>query len=47
MVQWLTTEGDAGSTPGRGTKIPLGMERLSSYAPTTGVASHNYRVCAQ
>ena len=43
----LTTEGDAGLTPGRGTKMPLGMERLSSCTATTGVVSHNYRVCAQ
>ena len=37
--------GDAGSIPGRGTKIPRSSEKLSQHAATRESVSHNERSC--
>ena len=38
-----SNSGDAGSNPGRGTKIPHSTGQLSPHVATTENMSHNYR----
>ena len=47
MVQWLRIclpmQGDIGSIPGQGTKIPQASGQLSPHAATTDPVYHNQR----